>query len=618
MSLEEREARRLRLLEEANALPPVPGVYIMHDVTDKIIYVGKSRRLCDRVSQYFRNTEKNAKTEKMASSVYRFEYVVCSNEIEALTLENVLIKEHTPKYNIRLKDAKSYPYIKLTPGEYPRPVMSRSRKDDGGIYFGPYSGTASVFSVISTVNRIFGLPSCSRKFPRDIGKDRPCIYYRMGRCMGVCTGNVSADEYRRTVSEVGEFLRGHTGKVKKELEARMMSFAEGEMYEAAAKCRDAIKSIDMLSQKQKAVTAPDEDRDVAGIFTDDSGAAMTLLRIRGGAIVAKLDFNADTSVADYAQAFSSVLAEHYSSSGDIPGKLLLGDGFDADEGALLGEFLSGAAGKKIPVTFPEKGEGRRLCEMAAENACQALRREKEAREKDEQTEVILSSMLGLEQLPERIEAYDISNIGSEHITAGMIVSVNGRFVKKDYRSFTIKTTAGIDDYGALREALTRRFTHLKNNDPGFSTPPDLILLDGGEGHLSVGLEVMNDLGLSIPMAGMVKDDSHRTRALITPDGECDIAAERSVFVLIYRIQEEVHRYSVGRMTAAKRRTLKHSSLEKIDGIGPGKAEALMKHFGTVAALKNANPSELSAVKGITAANAAAIKEYFAEKQREED
>ncbi len=620
--INESEKRRLRLLEEANALPETPGVYIMHDKTDRVIYVGKSRKLRNRVSQYFTNSEKNRKTERMTSSVYRFECVFCDTEIEALTLENVLIKKYSPRYNIKLKDAKSYPYIKITGGDWPVLRMSRQRSDDGGRYFGPYSSSATVFSVISQVNRIFRLPTCKRRFPQDIGKDRPCIYYQMGRCMGVCTGKISKTEYGATINSAAELLRGHTAPVRRELEERMMDFSEKEEFEAAARCRDAIKALDSLSQKQKAVAGPDTYQDAAGIFSDSAGEALSLLCIRGGALVSKFDYVVPPDVVDPAQAYITILAEHYRESGNLPRRLLLGDGFSDDDAELLTGLLTELAGKKTEAVIPQRGDGRKLCLMASENASQALLKDRRDIEKTEGIEAELAVALGLEILPERIESYDISNIGSEHITAGMIVVQNGRFSKKDYRTFTVKTTDGVDDYGALREVLERRFKHLADADKksseksGLDIRPDLILLDGGLQHLNTALDVMEKSGEIIPVAGMVKDSNHRTRNLITRDGEIDIAKNRELFVFVYRIQEEVHRYSVGRMSAAKRRTVRHSSLEKIRGIGPAKASALIEHFGSMEAVRNASPETLAMVSGISVSDAAAVSAYFRSAERE--
>lgn len=604
------EAVRKRLLSEACALPLCPGVYIMKDVRGKVIYVGKSRKLRDRVSQYFRNGEKNLKTARMVASVYRFEYILCDTEIEALTLENTLIKQYTPRYNIRLKDAKSYPYIKITSDEYPRLVMSRKREDDGAKYFGPYSGTGTVFSVISLVNKTFGLPSCKKKFPADIGKERPCLYYRIGQCRGVCTGRVSRDEYCGLIDCAGEVLRGNTAAARRSLEKDMTEYAEKEEFEAAARCRDTIRALESLSEKQKVVASPDCEQDVCGAYADDSISVLSLLSIRGGALVDKIDFPISGDAIADPKAFCQLLCSHYRESGYAPRRLLVGFDCEDDDIALLSDYLSDIAGRRVQVAVPVIGDNRKLCDMAAENAREAAARLNRDTARSEDVAVRLAGLLCLEVVPERIEAYDISNIGDEHITAGMIVTDHGRFLKRDYRSFTIKTTSGANDYGAMREALERRFAHLDDTAGAFSVIPDLILLDGGAEHLNVALDVMRKCGVDIPAAGMVKDDYHKTRALVTAGGEVSIARERDVYGFIYRIQEEVHRFTVSKMTHAKRKTYKTSSLEKINGIGPVKAKLLLSALGGLSAVKNADLSTLDAVNGLSHAEAFAVYSYF--------
>lgn len=621
-------SRMQKLHAEAMQLPERPGVYIMRDASDKIIYVGKSRNLKNRVSQYFGNNEKNAKTARMVASVRRFECIHCDTEIEALTLENTLIKQHTPRYNIRLKDAKSYPFIKLTAEEYPRLIMTRKRLDDGGKYFGPYSGTQSVFSVISFMNKTFGLYSCKRKFPADFGKGRPCINYQMGHCPGICTGKVSREDYAQRVNSVAEVLRGNTAKVRKQLEDDMFRFAEEEQYEAAARCRDAIESLGKLSQKQKAVASPGTDRDVIGLYENDAVSMLCILRIRDGALNDKLDFPFAGDVIADSSAIISLLFEHYRMSEDIPDKLLIGFDCPATEMAALAESMSALHKRKVDVSKPVIGDNKKLCELAVENAKQSAMKYLRDNEKSDEAAVILASLLSLEVVPYRIEAYDISNIGSENITAGMIVTEGGKFAKSEYRSFKITTTDGQDDYGSLRETLTRRLKYLLPDLEGlaqntsFSSTPDLILLDGGANHLSVALEVMGEMGINIPVAGMLKDEFHKTRALVVFDGEeyCEIniARIREVFVFVYKIQEEVHRYSIGRMTQAKRKTVKTSSLTKIEGIGPAKAKALLAAFGGYNGVKNASPEALKSVKGINATDVLRIAAYFGKNTEEEE
>ena len=618
--------RMKKLHSEAMQLPERPGVYIMRDSSDKVIYVGKSRNLKNRVSQYFGNTVKNAKTARMVASVHRFECIHCDTEIEALTLENTLIKQHSPRYNIRLKDAKSYPYIKLTCEEYPRLIMTRKRLDDGGRYFGPYSGTQSVFSVISLMNKNFGLYSCKKKFPADFGKSRPCINYQMGFCPGVCTGKVSKEEYAERVLSVAEVLRGNTAKVRRSLEEEMLRCAEEEQYEMAARCRDAIEALRKLSEKQKAVAAPGTDRDVIGVYEDGAVTMLCILRVRDGSLNDKLEFALAGDVIADNSAMISLLFEHYKMSEDVPERILLGFDCTADEMIFLADSLSSLNQRKIDISKPVIGDNKKLCDLAAENAKQGAMKYIRDNEKTDEAAVMLASLLSLEVVPYRIEAYDISNIGSEHITAGMIVTEGGKFAKSDYRSFKIATTEGQDDYGALREALSRRLKYLlpdndtKEKNASFSAFPDLILLDGGANHLSVALDVMHELGVNVPVAGMVKDEFHKTRALVAFDGEnyCEIniAKQRELFVFIYKIQEEVHRYSIGRMTQAKRKTVKTSSLTKIDGIGPSKAKALLAAFGGYNGVKNASPEALRSVKGINSTDILRIRAYFDKKTEE--
>lgn len=614
-------SERIRMLHaEAMMLPERPGVYIMRDSGDKIIYVGKSRNLKNRVSQYFGINEKNIKTERMVSAVRRFECIYCDTEIEALTLENTLIKQHTPRYNIKLKDAKSYPFIKLTAEDYPRLTMTRKRLDDGARYFGPYSGTQSVFSVISLMNKTFGLCSCKKRFPRDFGKIRPCINYQMGYCPGVCTGRVSIEDYAERVNTVAEVLRGNTFSVKKRLEADMLNYAESEQFEAAARCRDAIEALGKLSQKQKAVASPGTDRDVVGIYEDNAITMLCILRIRDGLLNDKLEFPLAGDVIADDSAMISLLFEHYRMTEDVPDRLLLGFDCSSTEMLSLAESMSLLHKRKVDVSKPVIGDNKKLCELASENAKQAAMKYLRDNEKNDEAAIELASLLSLEVVPYRIEAYDVSNIGSEHITAGMIVSEEGKFAKNEYRSFKIASTCGQDDYGALRETLLRRLKYLlsenteSKQNPSFASTPDLILLDGGANHLSVALDVMYELGITIPVAGMVKDEFHKTRALVVHDGEAfceiNIARSRNVYVFVYKIQEEVHRYSIGRMTQAKRKTVKTSSLTKIEGIGPAKAKALLAAFGGYNGVKNASPDALKAVKGINSTDILRIRAFF--------
>ena len=605
-----REEELKALLQKANTLPMRPGVYIMKNAAGNVIYVGKSRKLKSRVSQYFQNSEKNVKTAGMVRAVKDFDYYVCDTEIEALSLENTLIKQYSPKYNIRLKDAKSYPYIKITDETYPRLTMTRSR-GEGGKYFGPYSGTSTVFAVINSLSEILGLPTCKRKFPRDIGKERPCIYYQMNRCCGVCTGKVDAEEYMNKIKYAADVLRGHTKEVKAALTEQMYAYAEDEKYEAAAKCRDTISALERLGQKQKVVAPSDTEHDIIALYNDDICSCISVFFIRDGAVSDKQEFvfGADRIVDE--QNISAFICELYRVREYIPKSILLSFSLEDEEQELLSEYLSEISGRRVNVRTPERGDTKTLCDMVRDNAAERAKNYKNEAEKDEKVLLRLAELLQLESYPERIEAYDISNLGHEHITAGMIVTEGTRFKKSDYRSFKIATvTDGTDDYGSMREALSRRLAHLEDEEGSFAELPDLILLDGGKGHVSTVRKLLSELGLEIPVFGMVKDDYHKTRALCTDTDEISIAKENALFVFIYKIQEEVHRFTVSKMDSAKRKTLTKSSLTKIDGIGDAKAKILLKAFGSITNLKNADEEKIAAVKGISRSDAVRIKEYF--------
>ena len=600
-----------QLLDKANALPLSPGVYVMRDRTGKVIYVGKSRKLKNRVSQYFQNGEKNVKTARMVASVANFDYFLCESEIEALTLENSLIKKYSPKYNIRLKDAKSYPYIKITAEEYPRLVMTRSRAADKGKYFGPYSGTSTVYAILDTLNKMLGLPTCKHRFPRDVGRVRPCLYHQMGRCCGVCTGEVTKEEYAALIDTAADILRGHTAKVRRKTEEQMLAAAEEERYEAAAHYRDTLAALSRLSERQSVVAAPDTEQDVVGLYSDDVCACVSVFYVRGGAVSDKTDFLFGRDQLAATEDMTAFLCEHYRIRTYIPHDVLLAFAMDEQERSLLGTYLSEMAGHKVNVRTPERGRLHALCGTVNDNARESAHKYLAALKRDDGALVRLGEVCGLDCYPARIEAYDISNLGTEHLTAGMVVCREGQFHRADYRTFSIKTVQGTtDDYASMREALSRRLSHLADEDGSFAERPDLILLDGGRGHVGVVRELLTDLGLDIPVFGMVKDDYHKTRALCTDREEISIARENQVFMLLYRIQEEVHRYTVSRMEHAKRKTLRTSSLQRIKGIGAAKAKRLLTAMGGLAAVKQADENALAAISGISRRDAAAVYAYF--------
>ncbi len=601
------EEIRQKLLEKANTLPQCPGVYIMRDSGGKVIYVGKSRKLKNRVSQYFQNSEKNPKTARMVSLVREFDYYLCDSEIEALSLENTLIKQYTPKYNIRLKDAKSYPYIKLTEEEYPRLLFTRQRHADKAKYFGPYFGSGTANSLLELLRRTLRLPTCSHVFPRDIGKGRPCIYYQMNRCAGVCTGKVSAEEYRASMQYAADILSGKSESVRRELERQMYAYSEEERYEAAARCRDTIAAIAAIGEKQKVVDSPDAEQDVVALWSDEICSCVSVFYVRSGVLQDKADFLYGADSILEAEDMTTFLCEHYKSREYIPSKILLA--FDVEEADLLliSDYLSKLAGRKITVKIPVRGKLHTLCEMVQKNAADKAKLYKITTEREEGTLTRLAQLLKLESYPVRIEAYDVSNLGTEHLTAGMIVCRDGKFAKSDYRTFHIRSvTDTVDDYASMREALLRRLEHLSDGSGSFSEYPDLILLDGGRGHVATVRELLQNMQLDIPVFGMVKDDYHKTRALCTENEEISIAREHEVYSLIYRIQEEVHRYTVGRMTQAKRKSLKTSLLTRIPGIGEVKAKKLLAAFGGLRGLRAASMEQIAMVPGISGRDAEAV------------
>ena len=605
--------RLLRLRDKANSLPQTPGVYIMKDASGGVIYVGKSKKLKNRVTSYFTGNNHTPKTAKMVSLVEDFDYILCKTEIEALTLENVLIKKHMPKYNIRLKDSKSYPYIKVTSEEYPRLYVTRDRRSDRAKYYGPYQSSSGAYTALDAVMKVFALPSCKLSFPGDIGKRRPCIYKDIGRCIAPCTGKVSSEDYRARIKAAERVLDGNVTEAKEQLRRDMEYAAELMEFERAAAIRDSIAALDKLSEKQKVVADGRVNRDVFAICQVDGVGMMSMLSVRGGALVNKNSFllsAADTIGSDEAV---SLIASHYDGGASIPKEVMLAFDADDEDISLLSEYLSLSAGHKIAVRVPERGDGRALCNMAIENAAEAARQYRLEGEREDKNIKRLTTLLGLAETPKRIEAYDISNIGNENIVASMVVFSGGRLKKSDYRLFSIKTTDGADDYGSMREALTRRLSHIGDGTLSLGEMPDLILVDGGDAHVGVAREVLQGLSLEIPVFGMVKDDFHKTRALTDGKNEISIAKEFDMYAFIYNLQEEAHRFAVKSSSKGKIKTMTHSSLEKIEGIGPAKAKALLAAM-PLGKIRTASVSELAAVKGIGVGDAERIAKYFEEKR----
>lgn len=602
--------KREELLKKAGELPLRPGVYIMKDSRARIIYVGKSKKLKNRVSQYFMNGEKTAKNARMVSLVNDFDYILCDTEIEALALENTLIKKHSPRYNIKLKDAKSYPYIKMTAEEYPRFVFTRTRSGDRGSYFGPYSGSKIASSLLSVIYKNIGIPSCKRSFPKDIGKERPCIYYEMNQCCGLCTGNVSREEYAKLCSLASGLLKGNTSNVIKALEEKMFALAEEERYESAAAVRDSLKVLREIETNQKVLASPDENIDVIGVAKGESLFGVAVFIIRNGALTDKREFifTADSIVDD--SSLISFLCDRYSNADLVPKNILLSFEPEEDELELFKSYLYSLTGRRTDVKVPVKGQKHKLCAMVEDNIKEKISDTEKKNYSAEELLASLASVLGLEALPVRIEAWDISNLSYENITAGMIVLENAELKKSDYRIFKIKSVSGADDYTSMREAIRRRFSHLSDENSSFAEMPDLVLLDGGKGHVNAVREVLAEMNISVPLFGMVKDDFHKTRALCTSDREIPIDNNRKIYNFIYKIQEEVHRFTVSKMMGAKLRTLTSSVLCEIDGIGKNKAKLLLEHFGSVNKISSASEEELSAVKGISQTNAQNIYQWF--------
>ena len=596
------------LRDKANSLPEIAGVYIMKDADGTVIYVGKSKKLKNRVSSYFVGSSHTPKTARMVSLVADFDYIVCSTEIEALTLENVLIKKHYPKYNIRLKDAKSYPYIKITKEEYPRLFVTRDRKGDGGSYYGPYKSASSAHDALDTVMRVFALPTCKRSFPRDIGKARPCIYKEMGRCIAPCDGKLSHEEYLERVKCAERVLTGNVRETVSHLYNEMLLSSEREDFERAASLRDSIKSLKSLSEKQKVVADASVNRDVFALYTSELDGALAVLSIRDGALVNKNEFILSSKDEVSSEDIISVIANYYDGTSNLPREIMLDFPLDKDDSALLSEYLSLGLKYKVAVKFPERGEGRALCEMARKNAEESARQYRLEGEREDKNLKRLCELLSI-KAPSRIEAYDISNIGDENINASMVVYKDGKLKKSDYRLFSIKSTAGRDDYGSLREALTRRLLHVGDGSPSLGERPDLILVDGGENHVAVGRGVLKELSLDIHLFGMVKDEFHKTRAISDGQREISIAREMGAYAFVYKLQEEAHRFAVKATMGQKKKSLTHSTLEKIKGIGSAKARAILKVM-TIKEVKSADVEALSRISGISRENAKNIYDYF--------
>ena len=603
------------LREKSMKLPLTPGVYIMKNKQGKIIYIGKAKKLKNRVSQYFGSQNKHpVKVRKMVENVDNFDYILTDSEFEALVLEASLIKQNQPKYNILLKDDKGYSYIKVTNEPYRKISAVLQKDDENADYIGPFTSSYSVKQSVDEANKIFRLPQCNKSFPRDFKKGRPCLNFHINRCMGVCTGKISKAEYDEAVNDALDFLNGDITKIIKELKEKMNICAENLEFERAGKYRDRIRAIENMQSKQKVVTETGDSKDVFALAENEQDICITVLRYDKGRLCDSehFFFDSDKMVANVRCNF---LIQYYGMNRTVPQKIYVDELFDDME--LLEQHLTNVRGRKCTVSVPQRGEGLKLVNMCRENAYEKLAQKKGRQSAEIKSLEELKNLLGLSKTPEYIESYDISHTGGDDNVAGMIVFKNGKPLKRAYRTFNIKSFAGQDDYGSMREVLSRRFDeYFKHKDDrvteGFGKLPDLILLDGGKGQVSVVKAVMHEKNLDIPLFGMVKDSKHKTRAITGDGGEIAINSMRSAFTLVSEIQEEVHRFSVG--FHHKKHTKKglELTLTKIDGIGEKKAKELLKAFKTIKNIKSASVDELQKVKGINRQLAEKIYDFYSE------
>lgn len=598
------------LRKKAMALPLQPGVYIMKNKDRKIIYIGKAKKLKNRVSSYFgSHSNHSLKVIRMVENVDDFDYILCDSEFEALVLECSLIKQHQPKYNILLKDDKGYNYIKITKEQFPRIRECKQMLDDNATYIGPYTSNFSVKQAVEETLKIFKLPRCNKKFPKDYGKSRPCLNGFMGICSAPCAGRIKQEEYANNVEDAIAFLKGGSVKAVRQMQDQMQELSENLQFEEAAKLRDRIRAIKNLEEKQKVVSINVPEEDVFALVNSNKKACFEVIRFEHGKLT-DTEFWLIDSVDDLAQSRFELIERYYSMRDRIPSRIAV-DGEIADE-ELLKSFLESKRGKKLEFIHPQKGEHLSIVNMCISNANEHLAQQQGRLGKELATLEELRGLLGLEKLPEYIESYDISHTFGADNVAGMVVFHNGRPMKSAYKRFAIKGFDGQNDVGSMREVLTRRFNHYYNDEEGstFKILPDLILLDGGEPQVNAVLPVVRSMGLNVPIFGMVKDNKHRTRAIAVNGGEIEINSHRKVFTLVSSIQEEVHRFAITYHHNKHKKSTLSTSLTKIEGIGDAKAKALLKHFKTVTAIKNASVEELAETDGISKRNAERIFEFY--------
>ena len=607
--------------EELKKLPTCPGVYLMHDADDTIIYVGKAVNLRNRVRSYFReSTNKSPKIQKMVTLIARFEYIVTDSELEALVLENNLIKEYSPKYNTMLKDDKTYPYIKVTTGEdYPRVLFSREMKKDKSRYFGPYTSAAAVKDTIELINKLYQLRTCNKKFPRDFGVERPCLNYHIKQCTAPCQGTVSKEAYHQQIEKAMEFLNGNYGIILDELEAKMTEASENLEFEEAIRYRELLQSVRAVSQKQKITDSDGEDKDVIALAKEDEDAVVQVFFIRGGRLIGREHFYM-THVSDESKAeiLQSFVQQFYSGTPFIPRELMLQ--YEIKEGEVIEQWLTEKKGSRVHLRVPKIGTKEKLVELAAQNAGLVLSRDRERIKREEGRTIgavkEICELLGLPGI-QRMEAYDISNISGFANVGSMVVYEKGKPKRSDYRKFRIKSVSGPDDYACMHEVLERRFLHgIRESEAGdkeldsFTRFPDLILMDGGRGQVNIALEVLKDLDISIPVCGMVKDDNHRTRGLYYNNVEIPIDKTSEGFRLITRIQDEAHRFAIEYHRSLRSKGQVKSVLDDIPGIGPARRKALMRYYKSLEDIRNATAEELSRVPELNIRTAEEIYRFF--------
>ncbi len=601
------------LKEELKKLPDSPGVYLMHDKNDEIIYVGKAIRLKRRVSSYFRHmNNRSPKIEKMISLIDYFEYIVTDSELEALVLENNLIKEHKPKYNTMLKDDKSYPFMKVTVQEdFPRVLFARQMKRDGAKYFGPYTSAAAVKDTIELIQKLYGIRTCNKSLPKEIGLGRPCLYHQMKQCAAPCQGYISKEEYALRIDKLLGFLNGDYKKVLAELEQKMKEKAAELEFEEAAEYRDLIESVQHVTGSQRVVKTGGIDRDVIAMARKGLETVVSVFFVRDGKLLGREHFHVEHSEEDTgSQIITAFIKQYYEGTPFVPNELLTE--FAVEEHALLEEWLGRRRGGRVHIITPQKGEKSKMIDLARENASVVLSRDLEKIKREEARTVgaanELAQMLGLPSA-DRLEAFDISNTSGYQSVASMVVFEKGRARKNAYRKFKLRTVSGPDDYKSMEEVLTRRFT-----DERFDMYPDILMMDGGRGQVNVALKVLDELHLNIPVCGMVKDDNHRTRGLYYNNKEISFPRNSEVFGMITRLQDEAHRFAITYHKQLRGKEQVHSILDDIKGVGPARRKALMQHFKEIGRIKDAAVEELSSVEGVTPQVAEEIYRFFHEEE----